>query len=106
MAAYHPREFSAIATIAGAPMRELVTRNMMAARVMGGLPPGKLPPVLLVMGENDGEVPLSWVEEDKASLESKGHRVDLKLIPGMAHEHDPRAVETVLEWLDSREQTP
>ena len=101
LAAFHPGEFSAVATIAGSPLRDTVTRNLMMERLIGGLPPGKLPPVLLVHGEMDTVIPMSWLQEDKTFLEAKGSKVQLKSIQGMAHNHDPRATSIILDWFET-----
>jgi predicted esterase len=71
----------------------------MADRLVGGLPPGRLPPVLLVYGEN-GSFPPAWVQEDKAFLEKKGNQVEMKEIPGMADEHDSSANAAILQWFE------
>ncbi len=100
MAAFYPDQFSAIATIAGSPVRDRITGALMADRLIGGLPPGSLPPALLVYGEKGG-IPEAWLREDKAFLESKGNRVELKPIPQMGIEQHPAATAAILDWFES-----
>ena len=101
MAAYYPNQFAAVATIAGSPLRDKATRNMMLERLISGLPPKKLPPVLLIHGEDDGVIPLAWVEEDKAFLEEKGNRLDLQLVPHMGHEQPVETPTLILDWFET-----
>ncbi len=99
MAAFYSDQFSAIATIAGSPVRERITGALMADRLVRGLPPGRLPPVLLVYGEN-GSIPPAWLEEDKAFLEAKRNKVELKAIPQMGNEQHPAASAVILDWFN------
>lgn len=104
LAAFYPDKFGGVATIAGSPLRDRVIGNLMRERLVGGLPPGRLPPVLLVHGENDGILPISLLEEDKAFLEKRGNKVELKRISEMGHEQDRRALSAVFDWFESVER--
>ena len=101
MAAFYPDRFHAVAAIGRTPLHDPVADPLMSARLRGGLPPKNLPPVLLVHGDNDAEVALSGLEEDKAFLEKGGAQVEIKIVPDMTHEYDPSANSLVLDWFDS-----
>ncbi len=101
LAAYYPDEFNAVVTIGRSPLHDSVRDNLLKERLMGGLPPGKLPPVLLVHGENDGAHSASWLEEDKVFLQERGAQVELKSIPGVGYEHNPQVNSVILDWFDS-----
>ncbi len=94
--ALYPEQFHSIATIASSPLRDRVMQSVLANRKWQKFK-GHL---LLVQGENDGAVPLKWVEEDKAQLAQDGTQVELKLISNMVHEHDPKVNPIILDWFD------
>ncbi len=94
--ALYPERFHSIATIASSPLRDGVMKSVLARRQWQKFK-GHL---LLVQGENDGAVPLKWVEEDKTQLAQDGTQVELKLISNMVHEHDPKVNPIILDWFD------
>ncbi len=96
MGALYPERFHSIATIASSPLRDRVMKSILSRRQWQKFR-GHL---LLVQGENDGAVPLKWVEEDKAQLAQDGTQVELKLISNMVHEHDPKVNPVILNWFD------
>lgn len=98
LAAFYPNQFGAAASIAESPVREEVTSALMAERLTRGLPPGRLPPVLLVYGENTNL--RHWLEEDRAFLEKRGNRVKIIAVPGMGYEQSPEAASEILDWFE------
>ena len=96
MGALYPERFHSITTIASSPLRDRIMKSVLSMRQWQKFR-GHL---LLVQGENDGTVPLTWVEEDKARLTQDGTQVELKLISNMVHEHDPKVNPIILDWFD------
>ena len=100
LAAFYPDQFNAVVAIASSPLRDRVMSALMSKRLPGGAPPKNLPPILLIHGEEDGEVPASWLQEDKAFLERNGLKVELREIPSMEHGHDPKINSIILDWFE------
>lgn len=100
LAALFPKEFGAVVTIGSGPFGDRVMDYHISETLLHGLPPRELPPVLLVHGDNDGDLTPTWLEEQKSFLEQGGAQVTLKEIGGMADEHDPKANPVILDWFE------
>ena len=74
--------------------RELAALDaVVAARKLGDRP------LLVLHGADDSDVPL---DEARALVEAGGERAELCVVQGAGHRlrHDPRAIATLLGWLD------
>ena len=97
---FYPDHFKAMALIAASPLRDAIMNGLLSERQWRKFKT----PILLVHGENDGVIPMTWVQEDKNLLTEHGAQVKLEVIPDMAHEHDPKVNSVILDWFESLSQ--
>jgi fermentation-respiration switch protein FrsA (DUF1100 family) len=101
----HAREMGMVRTPGFPPdpaawAREVATLDAVAAaRRLGGRP------LLVLHGADDDEVPTA---EARAVAVAAGVNAELRLVPGAGHRlrHDPRAIATLLGWLDRQVVDP
>jgi fermentation-respiration switch protein FrsA (DUF1100 family) len=62
-------------------------------------------PLLVLHGAEDGEVP---VDDARAMVDAAGQSAELRVVQGAGHRlrHDPRAIATLLGWLDRQVPAP
>ena len=101
LAVLYPDRFGAVVTIASSPLRDRVMSGLLSQRQWKKFKGH----ILLIHGENDGVIPIAWVEEDKSWLAQDGAHVEFQPIQDMTHEHTPKVNSIILDWFDGLKDT-